>query len=175
MWINRAWLLRSAEQETVFLPPLGSRLNVWYCETDRPSRPASACPLSTLTGSIWYLLAGFLPLSATASTNIPSTAIGSAPIRVYQFTQLRAERFYCRNSSGNGSVVFKVVQIRGNVFSGKPIDQFCASLVSHAYFLKVGDKVSCTINPRVVPVSPVSRVCYDLAALVKPLSLLIVR
>ena len=31
------------------------------------------------SGSIWYFLAGFLPISAAASTNIPPTAIGSAP------------------------------------------------------------------------------------------------
>ena len=56
-----------------FAPGLARR--VWS------SRPLSARSFlyTPAESSIWYLLTGFLPLSATASTHIPSTAIGSIP------------------------------------------------------------------------------------------------
>ena len=79
VWTNRVRLLRSADQEISLLPSpqfTPKRLALRDGVSHLIPRQPTHYPQS---GRIWYLLAGFLPLSATASTNIPSTAIGSAP------------------------------------------------------------------------------------------------
>ena len=78
VWINRVWLPRSVKQEPVFTfsqftpESLALRDGFGHLVPRQPTyHPQS--------GSILYFLAGFLPLSAAASTNIPPTAFGSAP------------------------------------------------------------------------------------------------
>ena len=69
VWINRVWLPRSAKQETCFFAfsqftPESLALRDGFDHLVR--RQPAHHPQS---GSIWYFLAGFLPLSAAASTN----------------------------------------------------------------------------------------------------------
>ena len=88
-----------------------------------PCQPAQ----SPHSGSIWCLLTGFLPLSATASNR--HTPSGQS--RVYRVTRLRSDDIHCRESTGTGPVVPNVVRVTGAAFAGITIDHLmCASLFS---------------------------------------------
>ena len=92
------------------------------------SRQPAHCPHS---GWIWCLLTGFLPLPTTASICLCRQP-PSGQSRVYQVTQLRTDGIRCRESTGTGPVVLKVVLVTDAAFSGTTTDQFvCASLVPH--------------------------------------------
>ena len=172
VWTNRVWLPRSAEQETCFLPSPSSRLKVWFCEMN--SAISSRVSLLIIhSGSIWYLLAGFLLLSATSSTIIPLIATGSAPSSSGHANackkRLLPRILWHRVSSPQGS------SSKGYCLCRKA-DQpkLCVARFPRIYFFKVRDKAPCTIRQREVPVSPVVGVCYVVTALVKPLSSCIV-
>ena len=88
--------------------------------------------------SIWCLITGLLPLSATASI-IPSTAIGSIPslsrhADAYRWCSLsrgRRHKFSSpQGSSSNGCCLFRQVLTW---------TKFCVPLFSHAYYWYVVD------------------------------------
>ena len=118
VWINRAWLPRSAEQETCFLPSPSSRLKVWHCETDS----AISSRVSLLIIHSRALYGTFSRDSSRFLQRRPQIYCQpqSGQPRVHQVTQLRAESVYCRESSGIGLVALQVVRVRGTVYSGKP-------------------------------------------------------
>ena len=84
------------------LPPLGE--DVVAARRVRPSRPASACSFSTLRLNL--MLSG--AASIYSYRHMPS-----GQSRVYRITQLRTDGVHCRESTGTGSVVLKVVPVMG--------------------------------------------------------------
>ena len=73
----------------------------------RPSRPASACSISTLRLNVEL---SHLPVSAAAAIYLyrqPS----SGQSRVFQVTQLRVDGVHFRESAGTGPVVLKVIPV----------------------------------------------------------------
>ena len=84
------------------------------------SHPASTSSFSTLRLNM--VLAGFLLLSAPASTYIVYRQPPSGQSRVYQVTQLRTDGVHCRESAGTGPAVLGVYPVTGAVFSGITMD-----------------------------------------------------
>ena len=80
-----------------------------------PRQPAH----SPYSGWMWYLLTGFLPISAAAAIYLfkPLFTL-SGQSRVYRVSQLRTNGIHCRESAGTGPVKLKVVPVTGAVFAG---------------------------------------------------------
>ena len=106
----------------------------------------------------------------------------SVQSRVYRVTQLRTDGVHCRDSTGTGPVVLKVVP-NGCCLGRSPWDQLiCASLSQTHYWYEVGmlkvpaelyrvritrwditcTKYISTVHPR-VPVTPAASYCWLLA------------
>ena len=119
-------------RKTCFFPCHRSRLRIWSPSRDRFGCPVPRQPAhSPLSGRIWCLLTGFLPLSTTTSTYIYRQP-PSGQSRVNPATQLRPVGVHCRQSTGTGPVVREAVPVTGAALSGFTMGQFlCASLFTH--------------------------------------------
>ena len=77
------------------------------------------------------LLTGFLPLPAEASICLYCQP-ASGQSRVYRVMQLSTDGVHCRDSTGTGPVVLKVIPATGTAFAS-PWDQImCGSLFPHS-------------------------------------------
>ena len=97
------------------------------------SRPASICSFSTFRLKV-VITYGIPPAihDDVHIHNTPSTAIDQC--RIHPVTQLRTDGVHCRESTGTGPVVLKVVRVTSAAFSGFTMAQFFhAPIFSHAH------------------------------------------
>ena len=167
---SRVWSPRSADQETSFLPSPSSRLKVWHCKTD--SAISSRVSLLTIHSQAVYICtfskdsSRFLQrcpqiYRQPQSGQAPSVSGHAIACRKRLLPRTLRQRVSCpQGSSSKGYCLFRKA------------DELilCVARFPRLFCMKVGYKVSGTIDLWVVPVSPVSGVCYVLTALVKPLS-----
>ena len=93
------------------LPPLGE--DVVAVRQIRPSYPASACLFSTLILNL--VLTHGIPSNFRGGVHLFIPLYAIEP--VYRVTQLRIDGVHCRESTGTGSVVLKVVPAMGAAFA----------------------------------------------------------
>ena len=127
VWVNRVWLPKSAEQKTCFLPSPSSRLRNWSRETGSAVL-FRVSPLIIHTQAV----SGTYSLDSSRFPQRGSQICCQSPSgqsRIYQVTPWCAEGVHCRESSGIGPVVLKVVRVRGAAYSGNPTDKYlCPAL-----------------------------------------------
>ena len=145
VWINRVRLPilpMVSSQENMIFPCPRSRLRIWSLETGWTV--SSRASLLILHTPAEY---GAYSLDYSSRVHlfvIPSTAIGSVPsISRHAITY---EGVHCRESTGTGQVVLKVVPVPGVAFSGIIMDQLlCASLLQHLPLVQAVD-MSCMFD-----------------------------
>ena len=97
----------------------------------QPSRPASVCSFSILRLNL-VLTHGIPPDFRGGPFIYLKRHTPSSQSRVYRVTQLRTDGVHCRESTGTGPVVPKVVSVTGAAILQATMDQLmCASLFPH--------------------------------------------
>ena len=114
--------------EKRFFPRPRWRLRFGLARQIRPSHSVSACSFSTLRFNL--VLTHGTPSAFRDGVIVHiyrQTPSGQS--RVYRVMQLRADGVNCRESTGPGTVVLKVVRATDAAFSGFIVDHFiCAPL-----------------------------------------------